>query len=226
MTRKDELLQERFRLNMARINGLVQLIFSNDALKPAGLFKSEGARADILRSIVVFLHATFEVVLRSHLPKPNDNLTFNSSADIDRALKRSRIDPKPFKALYPPLTQMAKRRARIVHEADLVKRTATVAEAWGIAAHWQLIMWSLAVPAFYYQLRISIDAADIVESTMHRKIREAMLKHVELGHQLLAVPKLPPERLIEGLQRIADTTKVIAATLKLDVTDRGGNARS
>jgi hypothetical protein len=63
MTAMDELLKTRFLLNMGRINALVTLLNSTEALKPVGLFRGERARADILRSIVVFLHATFEDVL-------------------------------------------------------------------------------------------------------------------------------------------------------------------
>ena len=68
MTAKADILKIRFVLNMNRISGLVRLISSHDALKPTTLFgSSSGARADILRSIVVFLHATFEVALRRHI---------------------------------------------------------------------------------------------------------------------------------------------------------------
>ena len=169
MTAKSDLLEKRFRLNMNRISGLVRLLFSHDALKPPTLFgSSSGARADILRSIVVFLHATFEVVLRSHIPKPSRSLSFYSRADFDKALKFSGIGPMPFRSLYPPLTQMAKRRKRIVHEADLLRGEL---DEWSIADDWRLIMWLLAVLAFYYQLRISHRAANTVERVMHGEIR-------------------------------------------------------
>jgi len=60
MSANPDPLRTRFHLNMNRINGLVQLLFSHDPLKPPTLFgNSSGARADILRAIVVFLHATF-----------------------------------------------------------------------------------------------------------------------------------------------------------------------
>src|SRR6266566_2389651 len=116
-TSKEELLKARFMLNMRRITGLMSL--SNKAPKPTKIFHIEGAEADILRLIVVFLHATFEVVLRNHLPKKNKKLNFYSGTDIDKALKLCGIDHMPFKPLYPPLIQMAKRRKRIVHDADL-----------------------------------------------------------------------------------------------------------
>src|ERR1700693_564234 len=81
------IIEVRFLLNMGRINRLLHLLYSNEALKPTGIFRSEGPRADILRSIVVFLHATFEVVLRSHVPRPDKRLCFYSTIDLDRAIK-------------------------------------------------------------------------------------------------------------------------------------------
>ena len=139
--------------------------------------------------------------------------------DLDKVLKVSGIDPKPFKPLYPPLTAMAKRRNRIVHEADLSRRTDTASEPWGIADDWQLIMWLMAVVAFYYQLRMSVDSASAVERAMYKRHRKAMLRHVDFGNKLLAFPKVPPELRREALQNAAVTLEGIVATLRLDVSD-------
>jgi hypothetical protein len=217
MTTKDEVLKTRFMLNMGRINDLVRLLNSTEALKTTGLFRSEGARADILRSIVVFLHATFEDVLRSHIRKPSRSLSFYSGTDIDKALKLSHIDARPFRGLYPPLTQMAKRRKRIVHEADLSKRADTASEAWGVDDDWQLMMWLMAVPAFYYRLRMSVNAANVVERTGYERLRKAMLSHVDFGKQFVALAEVPPEMQRETLEKIMVTLKSTAATLRLDV---------
>ena len=66
MNTHNDLLGARFHLNMSRINGLVKLICSDiDPLRATKPFQSDGARADILRTIVVFLHATFEDILRT-----------------------------------------------------------------------------------------------------------------------------------------------------------------
>src|SRR5437867_1485023 len=129
MNSRDNLMTARFTLNMGRIHGLVKLISSDIALlKPRGLWRSEGQRADILRAIVVFLHATFEDVLRSRSGPKGKKLNFYSGADLDRFLQQWRLDPTPFKSLYKTLTQMAKRRNRIVHAADLSKKTDTASE--------------------------------------------------------------------------------------------------
>jgi hypothetical protein len=147
MNDKVDLLETRFLLNMGRISGLVQLLISNDALKLKAAFEpSTGPRADILRAVVVFLHATFEVALRSYIRRPTRSLSFYSRSDLDKALRLSGIDPAPFRPFYPPLTQMAKRRKRIVHEADLAHDKP---QEWSIVDDRQLIMWLLAVPAFY-----------------------------------------------------------------------------
>jgi hypothetical protein len=191
MGTRENLLYARFHLNMRRIDDLTNLIVLDiDSLRPTGLFQSEGVRADILRTIVVFLHATFEDVLRSMARQPNKKISFYSGADIDKVLRQSGLDPRPFKPLYPPLTQMAKRRKRIVHEADLSKPTDTVSEVWTIVDDWQLIMWLMAVRGFYYQLRISVNAASAVERAMCERLRKAMQSHVDFGNQLRAFPEV------------------------------------
>ena len=217
MTDTADLLETRFRLNMDRISGLVGLLFSNDALKPKAAFEtSTGPRADIFRAVVVFLHATFEVALRSYIPQPTRSLSFYSRSDLDKALRLSGIDPAPFRPLYPTLTQMAKRRKRIVHEADLAHDKPL---KWGIADDWQVIMWLLAVPAFYYQFRISLGLARAVEREMSKRLRTAMASHVAFGKQLLAFPSGPRDLRVQALQEVVATLEGIVATLKLDPRD-------
>jgi hypothetical protein len=169
----------------------------------------------------VFLHATFEDVLRSYLPKPNKSLSFYSGTDIDKALKLSGIDAKPFRPLYPPLTQMAKRRKRIVHQADLPSHMVAVSEVWSIVDDWQLMMWLMAVLAFYYQLLMSTGVATVVERAMYERIRAAMQIQVDFGHQLQALATVPPkpELRLEALRKISVTMESIMTTLKLDVND-------
>jgi hypothetical protein len=164
MNRKSDLLKSRFLLNMQRINRLVTLVYSDvETLKPIGFLQYEGASADILHSVIVFLHATFEDVLRCQGPHSNKSYSFYSGADIDKALKRGGLDTRPFNHLYPPLTQMAKRRNRIVHHADLSDDGAVLA-AWSVVDHWQLILWNLAVLAFYYEMLVATRTANAVQS--------------------------------------------------------------
>jgi hypothetical protein len=64
---KEDLLQARFRLNMQRIAGLTALVLPGGGSPPpiAVAIEREDVRADLFRTIVVFLHATFEDVLRT-----------------------------------------------------------------------------------------------------------------------------------------------------------------
>jgi hypothetical protein len=218
MNLRDALTTTRFRLNMERINGLAKLIYSDIALlKPTGFAKSEGPRADILRAIVVFLHSTFEDVLRSRAYPYDKKFTFYSGADIDKILRKCRLDPTPFKPLYSPLTQMAKRRTRIVHYADLSKQSDTAAEAWTIVDEWQLIMWMLAVMAFH-SLLTSIDHDDEVAHANYLKLREAMDGFVTFGKRLVAFADTPREFWIESLQKISQTLDSVSAALLIAKT--------
>ena len=217
MTVKAERLKNVFLLNMNRINGLVRLLFSHDIFQPATAFgPSTGVRADMLRSVVVFLHATFEVMLRSQISNANRSRSFYSKTDLDKALNSSGIEAKPFRFLYPPLTQMAIRRKRIVHEADFLQGDF---RDWTIADDWQLIMWLMAVAAFYYQLRISLRAEDVVELAMYKKLRTAMASHMTFSKQLLSFPAVPQELQLQALREIQATVDNILSTLHLDVRD-------
>jgi hypothetical protein len=215
MDSQDNLLTVRFLLNMKRISGLIKLVMLDvDVLKPPGLFESsKGPRADVLRAIVVFLHATFEDFLRSMTPPYRGKWNFYSDVDIDKALRRRRLDPAPFKALYPPLTQMAKRRNRIVHSADLAKETDTAPGPWTVADDWQLVMWLLTVSAFHSQVRVSIEHEDQAMREKNGRLRGAMKGFVEFGKQLLVFSETPPELRLQALER----TSVILSRVLSDL---------
>jgi hypothetical protein len=216
MSKKNDLLKARFLLNMQRVSALMNLVCSEsiETLKPTGFAQYEEAGADILRFAVVFLHSTFETLARSLAHQPDKKWSVYSGTDIDKALGQAGIDPKPFKPLYRPLTQLAKRRKRIVHDADFAKSSDTVVEKWDIADYWQLAMWNLAVLVFYYRLLVVTDAANDTEIKKHEQVCRAMTAHVDFGNQLVAFAKTPPESRIAALQRLADTLNTILALLK------------
>jgi hypothetical protein len=102
---KVEIFKKRFLLNMRRISGLVRVtLLDHEELKPSGILQSKGARADIFRSIVVFLHATFEDAVRSQIPrkKPNIPWNFYAKADLNKALEWAEIDASPSKPICAP----------------------------------------------------------------------------------------------------------------------------
>lgn len=218
--RREELLKVRFMMNMGRITRLVRALVDD---KGSDLFdlliKVDDVRADQLRAIVVFLHATFETVLRSHFRRPDARFTFCGRSDLDNALRLSDIDPAPFRRLYNPLVAMAKRRTRIVHEADLPTRQTTVEEPWRIADTWQLIMWLMAVPAFYYRLRESVGVADAVERKMLERLHGAMQHHVAFANRLLEVVSLEGPERPAALQEALTVWTTITEMLNLKVQD-------
>jgi hypothetical protein len=113
-------LNKRFLTNIRRIGAITTFLSSDvEGVKRADAFRSEGVRADILRAVVVFLHAAVEDFVRSHFSRKNKKFHFYNASDIRRALGKLRVEPALFADLFPPLTQMAKRRSQIVHHADL-----------------------------------------------------------------------------------------------------------
>lgn len=98
-------------------------------------------------------------------------------------------------------------------QRDLSKSTDTVSKPWGFADDWQLIMWLMAVGAFYYRLRMSINAASVVERKQYERYRRVMMRHVDFGKQILAFPRVPPELGSKALLKIADFMERSAAIL-------------
>lgn len=217
MSEKHDLLKARFILNMKRISGLVNLIFSIDVLKPTGFAQFEGVSADICRFAVVFLHATFESLVRSQTHQPDKKWSFYSGADIDKALHRSGIDPKPFKSLYPPLTQLAKRRKRIVHHADFSNSTETVVKKWDVVDLSSFVIWNLAVVSFYYRLLVVTRVANKLESKIHEQYGNAMTAHGHFAKQMMAFPKTQARTQGDAAHRMADTLESISSMLTLDL---------
>ena len=251
---------------MVRVNGLMKLAISDsDSLGPTKfLYECDGARADILRAVVVFLHATFEDVLRTiarpritaakadvlneippagtaksqrkekfalgsldaHRGKTVDQLiddsvqrylsakSINSCADVDKLLQQCGLDARPFRRLYPPLNQMMKRRHRIVHEGDLSGPTATASQAWGIADTYQLMIWLLAVPAFYSLLCLSFDPTDEVQRWNHRRLMRAIDGIADFARRLLDVPAAPRKLQLEAWMKANSSLKTVSAILK------------
>ena len=213
MTEKVLRSHKRFNVNMARIAGLMKLALSGAGVKPAGFMTYEGVSADIFRLIVVFLHATVEDLVRSQLPA-NSQFSFQSGADIDQAIKRAGCDPKALKPLYRPLTAMAKRRNRIVHEADLASHSSTVVEPWSVADTWQILQWNLAVLAFYYQMLIVLTEPHQVFVDKYDSTRKAMAEHIKFAHHLMNFPKGPLEVQKKMLNDMGESLDSIMALLK------------
>jgi hypothetical protein len=60
-------------------------------------------------------------------------------------------------------------------------------------------MWLIAVAAFYYRMRMSLNIATAVEEEQYARNLKAMGMHVDFGKQMLAFPKVNPGARIEAL---------------------------
>jgi hypothetical protein len=213
-----EVLKMRFQTNMRRIGAITTFLHSGvEGIKPTGLFRSEGVRADMLRAVVVFLHAAVEDFVRSHLSRKNKKFTFYSASDITRVLSKLRIDPTLFADLFPALTQMAERRTQIVHRADLHDVQTEEVNPWVLADDWQLIQWHLAVSVFYHRLRKATGPTGSVEKRAAENAESALVKNVEFARELIAFSKLPPEKRVEERTKLIEILESIRETLKLEV---------
>jgi hypothetical protein len=207
----EELLKIRFELNMSRIKMVVDAAMAGS--DTTRLLEYTGSQGELRRAIVVFLHATFEVALRGHVSNAGKGFTLSGKSDLDKALKRSGVDPAQLAHLYPPVIQMARRRNRIVHQADL-EDDSTIADGWNVADEWQLMLWLMAVPAFYYKMRIERGVASAKEAEKYNWNLLAMEHHGTFAKQMLAFPSLPEHLRIQGLQEISATLQTMAASLK------------
>jgi hypothetical protein len=86
---------KRFRLNMGRVGSLISLF---KTLKGQKIDVTESQKGDLLRSAVVFLHASLEDLLREALrwKRPFDNAEFTSKLRFvsgNKPLKKSSLSP-------------------------------------------------------------------------------------------------------------------------------------
>src|SRR4051812_6789448 len=100
-----ELASKRFQLNMARVNRLVSL---GQRLKQTPSDRSDEL-ADLYRSAIVFLHASFEDMLRTTIEIRGGHTakrTFGSIDTVVKALCELDLDPTLFGALFPEMSTL------------------------------------------------------------------------------------------------------------------------
>lgn len=78
---------------------------------------------DVLRSAVVFMHATIDDVLRTmairNLSQPQwKSRTYNTISDIKKLLSAMGIEVPPYESYFSTIKSMLKRRHQIVHNGD------------------------------------------------------------------------------------------------------------
>jgi hypothetical protein len=203
----------RFKANMGRITRLMNLAMSDAGeFKAIGFMSYNGLSADIFRLIVVFLHSAVEDLVRSHLPANRQNFSLQSGRDIDKAIKHTGRSPTALASLYPPLTSLARRRNRIVHNADLQADAKNV-EPWDIPDVWQLLQWNLTAIAFHYQMLIIFTRPEPAIIERYGNARLAMDENVKIGDQLVNFPQGSLDAQKEAILNIAASLEKIRALL-------------
>src|SRR5689334_9044790 len=97
---------------------------------------------------------------------------------------------------------------------------ATVSEPWRLVDTWQLIMWLLAVSAFYYQLCVSIDDDTVPEKKAHQAHVDAMHGWHDVAKAFIRFPELPSYQRLDAIKELADMVKKVG-----DILHGGGAER-
>jgi hypothetical protein len=139
-----------------------------------------------------------------------DRESFGSCADVDKILRKMGVDTTRFKSFYADLDRMMKRRHRIVHEADLLGPKDGAISLWTITDYFHLVLWNLAVLAFYSLLRVSVDSADQLQSWYFAQRTKTIELARQKGDEVFALLEQPAESMLVGLpivnQKLAQVT--------------------
>lgn len=165
-----QLIQKKFVINANRVGQF--LILATDQSKTKLVQKFEDGPADLIRSAIVFLHATFEDALRTVAEKrlPESDFTKSTFGNTDRRVReilpRLNLVVSEFEDLFPHIDAIMKRRHRIVHRADLDDGTATP-KTLTLGDQIELDLAIGAVCVFVSRLLSRLEAESLVNSEEH-----------------------------------------------------------
>ena len=102
-----------------------------------------------------------------------------------------------------------------MHEADLSGPNARASHPWTIVDTFELMMWLLAVPAFYSLLRASLDPRDELQRWNYRRLLRAIDGIVQFSRRLLDVPNAGPEleSRMEAFRSVSASLKAVSTVL-------------
>lgn len=210
-----ELLDKRFRLNMSRVNRLIDLAARMKNLKDY----SSDEIADLHRSTVVFLFASFEDALRTiediYLSPPNNERKTFGKVDVVVALLRQLgLDINSFRPLFPEMATFMLRRHRIVHKADLVRPDAIINAPWTIGDDYQMIIWFILVSGFVSKLRAALDPSALVHQWFAEE-RTELIKKLTIARQtFLSIPSTNFEEVLQGLRDMMNIIVEVGNVIK------------
>lgn len=206
MYERAERAHKRFVTNLTRIQSLFDVAFTrSSSFDPAGAVAMESVSGDLMRAIVVFLHASTEDYIRTNL-RPNYKFTFSGEADVEKACVRHSFDSASLASFLPHLTSLAKRRNHIVHHADL-SDSGTVTE-WTIVDTCDVFIWLTAIWGFSWQLMSIVTQPHPNFVERGSAFRSAMQRAVDFKKEMEKFASSPstytPARKVEMDQRLVE----------------------
>lgn len=218
-------IKQRFYTNMRRVGALTAHALSIK-LEDGEPATAGDLKSDLLRANAVFLHASFEDLLRNVQPRARSGWTFNGDTDLRRALKRIPLDAASFEDLMAPLRQLARSRIRIVHFADLGALQDATVRKWGFVDEWLSGHWALAAGLFFHRLMHRLGPTTLVEDRARENSERAFSMNLEVGRLLTKFPPVPDEKRKQALADISARLEAILGSLELKVEmflDSDGN---
>jgi hypothetical protein len=218
-----ELLNKRFQANMSRVTRLINLgtrLKETRGQNPgpdeaAALTDRPDEVADLYRSTVVFLHASFEDMLRTTADNRLGRAakrTFGSVDVVVKLLRELGLDPAPFRRLFPEMKTLMNRRHRIVHEADLPAPDAVTDIPWTIGDDYQLAIWLFVVLTFKARLTAELDPSQIVDGWFADERTGILQKLIEARQTLMAADSFEEKK--RRLQAMTDTLAEVLTIMK------------
>jgi hypothetical protein len=221
------LAKQRFYINIGRVNAVTEHAL-NLPIDDSGDERERRVTlvADLVRAVTVFLHASFEDLVRTLQGRRGKGWSFSGRADLERALGRLSLDPAEFRDLFPSLQSLARTRISIVHYADLRSPNEAPPSPRGMASLWFASYHVLGVGAFFYRLMNKLGPTTLVEDRARENADRAFVDNIDIARAILAAANAPREERLGHFDTIRAKLDALLDVLKLTpemFLDENGN---
>jgi len=219
---RESLRRKRFEVNMARVNRLMNLAQRLQTMEGS----SPDDIADLYRSTIVFLHASFEDVLRTAYTSrtgKDETLTFGGPKKVRWLLEYFGLSEVPYHELLSVLASLMRRRHAIVHRGDLKEPGATSVDLWRFNDDYQLVIWIFAVVGFVCRFNADLhihaqlpkeDANHVADLWFANDRTEIVRRLVEARKQFNRFSRSLHEERMAALKRFEQDSGAILASVQ------------
>src|ERR1019366_385910 len=138
--------------------------------------------------------------------------SFAGSRDTNRSQPSSR-NWKRWRRLSRGLSNRERRRRVGYAGVATFHGAPGVSSPWTIADYFHLVLWNLAVLAFYSLLRVSVDPADELQSWYYARRTKAIELARQTGDEVFALLEQPAESMLVELQIVNQKLAQVTAHL-------------